>query len=221
MSRIVGLEVERHSEVGSGGFLTIQRLTLRNQRADGTRSAPYHFDYLLRPIGLDAIAVAVFGRLAGRIEVLLREGLRPALSLGRTGAPHPVPDRRPYLFLTEVVAGILEAGDDGEAGLRNRAALEVAEEAGFEVDPDRVILLGAGSFPSPGIIGEKVWFAAVEVLDPAAQGPLHGDGSLMEEGASTRWMELDQAVAACVAGQIEDFKTELALRRLRDHLARA
>jgi ADP-ribose pyrophosphatase len=218
MSRIVALEVEKQEEVGSGGFLTIQRVTLRNQRADGTRSRAYQFDFLLRPTGIDAIAVAVFSHASGRTEVLLRDGLRPALALGRTGAPHPMPDRRAYLFSTEVVAGIVEAEDRGEDGLRRRAALEVAEEAGFAVDPAGVILLGAGSFPSPGIIGEKVWLAAVEVADPAGQGPLEGDGSAMEEGASTRWLDLDQAIAACVAGDIEDFKTELVLRRLRDHL---
>jgi ADP-ribose pyrophosphatase len=218
MTRIVGLEVERRQEVGAGGFLTIHRLTLRNRRADGSQSRAYDFDYLVRPIGLDAIAVALFSRAHGRTEVLLRDGLRPALALGRSGAPHPLPDRRQYLLFTEVVAGIVEAEDRGEDGLRRRAALEIAEESGYQVDPARVILLGAGSFPAPGIIGEKVWLAAAEVADPAVQGEMEGDGSPMEEGAIARWMDLDEAIAACVAGDIEDFKTELALRRLRDHL---
>ena len=40
----------------------------------------------------------------------------------------------------------------------------------------------------------------------------------MEEGAVCRWLPLDAAIAACVAGDIEDTKTEIALRRLRDHL---
>ena len=218
MTRIVGLEVERRQEVGAGGFLTIQRLTLRNRRADGSLSRAYDVDYLVRPIGLDAIAVALFSRARGRTEVLVRDGLRPALALGRSGAPHPLPDRRQYLLFTEVVAGIVEAEDRGEDGLRRRAALEIAEEAGYQVEPARVILLGAGSFPAPGIIGEKVWLAAAEVADPADQGEMDGDGSPMEEGAVARWLDLDQAIAACVAGDIEDFKTELALRRLRDHL---
>ena len=218
MSRIVGLEVERHQEVGAGGFLTIQRVSLRNRRDDGSLSRAYDVDFLVRPMGLDAIAVALFSRARGRTEVLVREGLRPALAMGRSGAPHPLPDRRPYLYFTEVVAGVVEAEDRGEDGLRRRAALEIAEEAGYQVDPDRVILLGAAGFPSPGIIGEKVWMAAAEVADPGTQGQLDGDGSPMEEGAVTRWVDLDQAIAACVAGDIEDFKTELVLRRLRDHL---
>jgi ADP-ribose pyrophosphatase len=217
MSRIVGLEVEQREELGRGGFLTIQRLKMHNRRADGTSSASYVFDFLLRPMGLDAIAVAVFSRRAGRIEVLLRDGLRPALAMGRTGAPHPIDDPRPYLFFTEVVAGVVEGEDRGEEGLRRRAALEVEEEAGFHVDPAGVILLGAGGYPSPGIIAEKVWLAAVEV-DPSQQAAPSGDGSPMEEGGTTRWLELDQAIAACVAGDLEDFKTEIALRRLRDHV---
>jgi hypothetical protein len=64
---------------------------------------------------------------------------------------------------------------------------------------------------------EKFYFTAVEV-DPVAQQPLAGDGSPMEEGASTRWMAIDAAIAACVAGEIIDLKTEAGLRRLRDHL---
>ena len=42
----------------------------------------------------------------------------------------------------------------------------------------------------------------------------------MEEGATTRWLPLDAAIAACVRGDLPDLKTELGLRRLRDHLGR-
>ena len=64
---------------------------------------------------------------------------------------------------------------------------------------------------------EKFYFTAVEV-DPASQQPLAGDGSPMEEGARTRWLPLDAAIDACVRGELVDLKTELGLRRLRDHL---
>jgi ADP-ribose pyrophosphatase len=102
--------------------------------------------------------------------------------------------------------------------LRARAAAEVHEEAGFAVDPAAVILRGAGMLPSPGCMVEKFYFTAVEV-DPASQLPLAGDGSPMEEGARTRWLPLDDAIAACTRGEISDLKTELALRRLREALA--
>jgi ADP-ribose pyrophosphatase len=123
------------------------------------------------------------------------------------------------MFLTELVAGVLEPEDLGEAGLRARAAAEVLEEAGFAVAPEAIELLGAGGlYPSPGAMVEKFYFACVEV-DPAAQQPLSGDGSPMEEGAQTRWVRLDDALAALLRGELMDLKTELGLRRLRDHLA--
>jgi ADP-ribose pyrophosphatase len=61
----------------------------------------------------------------------------------------------------------------------------------------------------------------VEVLDPAAVGHAAGDGSPLEDGSRIEWVDLDEAIAACVRGDIEDCKTELGLRRLRDALAAA
>jgi ADP-ribose pyrophosphatase len=136
---------------------------------------------------------------------LLRAGLRPPLSFGRPGET--------YLFLTELVAGIIEDGDD----LRQRAAAEVLEEAGLTVDPSTVEALGAGMFPSPGSTAERFLFFAVEATR-LEEGAPEGDGSPMEEGATCRWMRLDDAIAACVRGEIEDLKTELGLRRLRARL---
>jgi ADP-ribose pyrophosphatase len=65
---------------------------------------------------------------------------------------------------------------------------------------------------------EKFWLAAVEVDPAAAAETLAGDGSPMEEGAHVEWMELDAAIEACVTGELEDAKTEIVLRRLRDRL---
>ena len=214
---MVGVEILSENVVGrEGGFLAVHRYRLVNVRGDGTRSAPYLVDFLIRPKGIDAVVVAVWARVDGRIRVLLRDGLRPPLHVGRPPELLPVPDARRYLFFREVVAGIIETEDRGEDGLRRRAAAEVWEEAGFRVDPARVRLLGS-TFPSAGAMPERFWLAAVEVDDPGAAHPhLEGDGSPYEEGASTLWMDLDEAIAACVRGEIEDAKTELVLRRLRD-----
>jgi ADP-ribose diphosphatase len=213
--KVTELIVDGDERVGEGGFLAIRRLRLRNRRADGTTSAPYICDSVARPYGQDAVVVAVFAR--DPLRVLVRDGLRPAIALGRDPGIAPLPEAPPAMTLTELVAGIVEVGDRGEAGLRVRAAHEVAEEAGFEVDPSAVLLLGAGMLPSPGSMVEKFYFVAVEV-DPATQQPLEGDGSPMEEGATTRWLGLDDAIAACIAGEITDLKTELCIRRLRDRL---
>jgi ADP-ribose pyrophosphatase len=218
MDKIVDIEVLSDEIVGrEGGFLAIRRLRLRNRRADGSLSAPYLCDFLARPYGVDAVVVALYHRAADGVRVLVRECLRPPLAMGRPPELLPVPDRRKYLLFTELVAGIIERDDRGIDGIKHRAAEEAREEAGFHIDPDRVMLLG-DVFPSPGAMAEKFWLTAAEVADPEDRRPPEGDGSPMEEGGAIRWMLLDEAIAACVRGDIEDAKTELALRRLRDRL---
>jgi ADP-ribose pyrophosphatase len=215
---IVAFVIDGDELVGEGGFLAIRRLRMRNRRADGSLSPPYLCDAIARPYGQDAVVVAVYARTDGGVQVLVRDGLRPSLLLGRDPTRAPLPEPPPGMFLTELVAGILEPGDVGVDGLRQRAAHEVEEEAGFIVEPAAIALLGAGAYPSPGSMIEKFYFTAVEV-DPSTQQPLSGDGSPMEEGARTRWLPLDHAIDACVRGELADLKTELGLRRLRDHLA--
>jgi ADP-ribose pyrophosphatase len=220
MPEITGVEVVDDTVVGrEGGFLAVRRTHLRNRRADGSLSAAFLCDFIVRPYGQDAVVVIAWHRGPdGKVGVLLRECLRPTLWLGRDAAAAPLPEAR-RLFLTEAVAGILETGDVGEAGLRARAVAELAEEAGFHVEPSAIQLLGAGTHPSPGAMFEKFYIVAVEV-DPSSQREPEGDGSPMEEAATTRWLELDTAIAACVRGELEDAKTELGLRRLRDVLER-
>ncbi|MEO8842620.1 MAG: NUDIX hydrolase [Kofleriaceae bacterium] len=213
--KIDALVVDSDELVGEGGFLAIRRFRLRNRRADGSLSAPYTNDAVVRPYGQDAVVVVIFARVAAKLRVLVRAGLRPSVSLGRDASIAPLSEPPPGLFVTELVAGILEAGDRGEQGLATRAAAETLEEAGFVVDPANVIVLGAGALASPGALSEKQYFVAVEV-DPARQQALEGDGSAMEESATTRWLDLDDAIAACVRGEIGDLKTEVGLRRLRD-----
>ena len=220
MADVVGFAIESDELVGrEGGFLAIRRLRMRNRRADGSLSEPYLCDFIARPVGLDAVVVVLYHRAADGVQVLVRDGLRPALALGRDAEQIPVPDTREYLFSTELVAGIIETGDRGEAGIHRRAVEEVHEEAGYRVRVEDVVALGRATFPSPGAMAEKFWLVAVEIADPSAQEPLAGDGSPMEEGATTRWLGLDDAIDACVRGEIEDCKTELGLRRLRDWLA--
>lgn len=212
------LVVDGDELVADGGFLKLRRLRLRTRRTDGSLSRGFVCDGIARPYGQDAVIVAVYARRAdGGIDVLVRDGMRPTVYFGRDASIAPLPEPPPTLFVTELVAGILEAGDVGEAGLRTRAAHETLEEAGFAIDPARVVVLGGGGLPSPGCLVEKYYFTAVEV-DPATQVALPGDGSPMEEGATTRWLDLDDALARCTAGDIADLKTEVGLRRLRDHL---
>lgn len=214
------LEVLSDERVGEDGFLHLRRLRLRNLRPDGTRSEPFPCDFVERRKGVDAVVLVLFrdGRDGAGTEVLLRSGLRPALIYGRPRDRIPLPEPREHFLFTEVVAGIIEEGEVGEDAIRARAAAEAWEEAGARVEPGDIELLGS-VFPSPGLTAERFFFAAARV-DGSELHPPEGDGSPMEEGATVRWVPLSRAIRMCTAGEIEDAKTELVLRRLAERLSR-
>jgi len=193
------------------GFLRVRRLRCQNLRADGSHSKVYRVDVVDRP-RLDAVAVLLYRRGASGLEVLTRMNLRPAAYF-RQGKDMTVPDPGVYLRVEEIVAGLLELEDKGEAGLRYRAAEEVREEAGFDVRPEEVRLLGAGFFVAPGILSEKVFPAAVDVTGRESGVP-RGDGSPLEEGGQLQWRPLRALLAMCRRGDVPDAKTEICLLRL-------
>jgi ADP-ribose pyrophosphatase len=155
------------------------------------------------------------------VEVLTRRGLRPAALFRR--AQRTVLPEREYLLVEEIVAGVLEPGEVGAGAVRRRAADEVLEEAGIALDPAALQPLGAPFFLVPGIASEKIHLVAAEVARGGGDGPFEaphaGDGSPLEEGALLEWRELQAAIRACEAGEIEDVKTEVGFRRLASRLA--
>jgi 8-oxo-dGTP pyrophosphatase MutT (NUDIX family) len=156
-------------------------------------------------MGLDAVVVALFRRRAGALEVLLRHGVRIPVQFGR-------PEKPLALLFPELVAGILEPGDD----VFQRSADEVMEEAGLRVPPASVEILGPAVFPTPGMCAEVFQFVCCEVAPDALALPPGGDGSPFEQGARLEWVSLDEALARCASGEIRDMKTEIGLRRLRE-----
>ena len=199
------------------GFLLVQRLLLRNHYEDGSVSAAYPCDVLSRR-GSDAV-VAVLYEIdrERRVRVVLRDAPRAPVYL-RAHKTLVHPDPRTYVSLTELVAGVVEPGDPrGDAGLCRRAALEAQEEAGLAEPAEAFVVLGGGSFSSPGTADEKLYFCAAAV-EAAAATPRGAEGSVMEECASLVVLELDEAIAACRSGAIPDMKTEVGLLRLADHL---
>jgi ADP-ribose pyrophosphatase len=192
------------------GFLHLRRLRCRNRHADGSLSRDYQVDVVDRPIP-DAVAVLLWRQGEEGVEVLTRRTLRPAAYF-RRDLPLSVPDTTTYLTLEELVAGVLEAEDKGQAGVRARAAAEVREEAGYTVSQDAVELLGPAFFMLPGIVSEKIHPTAVDVTGKTPVRPT-GDGSPLEEGASVRWWPIQALLEACRAGVVEDAKTELCLLR--------
>ncbi len=210
------LEVISDQRIGTDGFLFLRRIRLRNRHPDGTRSREWLCDFIERSRGPDAVAVVLWRpRSDGSVEVLLRQGLRPALHFGRDPERLPIPDRRDYFFLTEIVAGIIEPGERGEPAIRQRAVDEAWEEAGYRIGVDQFEWLGPPIFPSPGMTSERLWLMSARAPDGEPEPP-PGDGSPMEEGAQVRWVALDEAVAMCRRGELEDMKTEIALRRLEE-----
>jgi ADP-ribose pyrophosphatase len=206
-TRIAGYEIVSDERIGDGGFLRIRRVRLRVRRADGTLSKEGLYDFIERPMGADAVVLVLWHRAPdGSVRVLLRHAPRVPLHFRdpEIGAAH-----------TEVVAGILEKGEDDWPAIRKRAAAEAHEEAGIVIAPDAVERLGPASFPTSGMFSELFHFVAAEVRDPDAAVAPPTDGSPFEEGASLEWVALDEAIRRCEDGLIVDLKTELALRRLR------
>src|SRR5579883_2084191 len=109
-SEIAGFAILSDEQVGTGGFLSIRRLRLCNRRQDGSLSRPYLCDFVERPVGVDAVCVAVYARTPeGDVQVLLRQGLRPALWFGRQSTRLPIPEPAPTFSSWEIIAGIIEA----------------------------------------------------------------------------------------------------------------
>ena len=215
---VTGIEIVEDRTAGSladEGFLRIRRYLLRHVHADGSRGAPYACDVMSRR-DVGAVAVVLYEREGRRVRVVLKEGVRPPVWLRRT-KDLVQPDAAERLLITEIAAGVLESGDRGAGAIERRAAAEAREECGTALDPQAVRLLGAASFPSPGVTDEKVFFASAEVR-VADAAPVAGDGSGMEEGTRRVVLDLREAIARRRDGRIPDMKTELALLRLADRL---
>ncbi|HZX93432.1 MAG TPA: NUDIX domain-containing protein [Myxococcales bacterium] len=204
-AEVQGFEVLSDQRVGEGGHLRLRRMRMRLLLSDGSRTAEGGWDYVERPMGLDAVVVALFRRRPGAVEVLLRHGVRVPVQFGR-------PEKPAAVLFPELVAGIVEPGDD----LRRRAADEAMEEAGLLVAPAAVELLGPPLFPTPGMCAEVFHFVCGEVAHGAKAHVPQGDGSPFEEGARLEWVPLEEALSRCATGEIRDMKTELGLRRLQE-----
>lgn len=216
---VVEIEVEEDFTASARcdeGFLHVRRRWCHNVRADGSRSARYRLDAVDRP-NLDAVAVLIHRRSERGLEVLTRANLRPAAHF-RAGRKTVVPDGRSHLYVEEIVAGLLEPVDVGEPGVRARAAAETHEEAGVRVSPDEVRLLGGPIFVAPGILSEKIFLTEVDVTGKPFAPP-EGDGSPLEEGGRLRWWSPEGLLEACFSGEVQDAKTEVALRRFLSRMS--
>lgn len=193
------------------GFLRVRRVDLVNHYEDGSTSRPYAYDCAERA-AMDAVAI-VLHTADGR--VCLRSSIRPPVAF-RAGYALPLEGTTdPTLF--EIPAGLVEKDERGDDGLRACCARETDEEVGLTVSPTSFARLGPAVYLTPGLIAEKIHLLHAQVDPREAKAPSL-DGSPVEENARIEWVPLEEALAACRDGRIEDIKTELGLRRLADLL---
>jgi ADP-ribose pyrophosphatase len=198
-------------------FIYVRRLRLRHHYVNQQYSAAYSFDMIEGPFA-DAVAIVLYHiDSEDRVWVGLRRGVRPSIYLRKNNPAKASLDGLPRLIYLELVAGGIEYADLENIGINGRAALEVKEEAGFEVKAEDMISLGAGTFPSPGSGMEKLHFRAVRV-DPSTGVEPKGDGHPLEEVGDLQFHELSEAISWCRLGQLEDAKTEIGLCRLASYL---
>lgn len=194
------------------GFLKLRRLRLRNRYPDGTISEPYPYDIVDRA-ALDAVVMVLHRTGPSGLEVCVRSSLRPPLGVRTHGEAAPVS------VLWEVPAGLIEPEEaegvsvDGVLpGVLSCAARETLEETGYVVPEARFRALGRMTYLSPGVLAERLHYVSAS-LDGCTVGDPTLDGSPVEEGSALLFVSLDEAIAAVDRGDIQDAKTEVALRR--------
>jgi ADP-ribose pyrophosphatase len=206
--------LEDLSPAAPAGFLRLVRERLQVRASDGHVSRPFVYDRIDRT-GIDAVVIAAFFFESGIPHVYLRSALRPPLYF-RDPKRSPQPESG-LGALWELPAGLIDVGEQSAAGVHVAAARELQEELGFSVAPAAIVRLGHSVLPCPGVIAERQYFTAVQV-DPARREQPTLDGSELEREGRVATVSLEQALAWIRAGQLEDAKTELGLRRLAEHL---
>jgi ADP-ribose pyrophosphatase len=194
------------------GFLRLVRRRLRVRFPDASLSAPFIYDEIDRR-ALDAVVIAPYYDRQGERHVYLRSALRPPFYF-RDPSRSPVAETgRGALW--ELPAGLIEPNEQTPEGVFEAGRRELEEELGFSATVADFARLGPPTLPSPGVISERHFFVAIRVR-PEARGEPSLDGSALERFGEVIAMPLRRALAACRAGQIEDAKTELGLRRLAE-----
>ncbi len=207
--------LEDQSPPAPSGFLRLVRRRYRAHYPDGSVSAPFTYDAVERTAMDAVVIVAHYFTENGQRCVYLRSAVRPPLLL-RDSASEPVGSQLGGAGLWEVPAGLIEPAEARAAeGPQQTAARELWEELGFQLPPERLRPLGVPVYPTPGVLSERHYLFEVEV-DPEARQEPGLDGSALERGGVVVAVELGVALEMCATGAIEDGKTELALRRLKD-----
>jgi ADP-ribose pyrophosphatase len=217
LPQIVLEQVADVSPPGPPGFLRLRRRRLVAHYPDGSVSPEFTYDDVDRR-AIDAVVIAAHFERDGAPWVYLRSALRPPLYF-RDASRSPVAELGTGA-LWELPAGLIEPGEQSEAGVFEAARRELAEELGFVLEASSFVALGASTLPAVGFIAERHFFVQVEVRPDERREPTL-DGSALERFGRVIALPLAQALDLCRAGRIEDAKTELGLRRLGEVWARS
>ncbi len=182
------VEILSGPEVKYEGYFKLTETRLRFRQTDGTMSETVVRLNLDRP---DAASVFLYDPARDRV-VLVRQ-FRYSVYAGGDGG-----------WITEIVAGVLDPGDDPEGAARR----EVMEETGYEVNElERLFAF----YPSPGGSSEKCYLFAAEVdesMKKKAGGGAPGEG----EDIEVLEVSSGEALAMMERGEIIDGKTLVALQ---------
>jgi ADP-ribose pyrophosphatase len=161
------------------GFIKLDLLHLRHARFDGSMSPELRREIVVRR---PAAALLPYDPIADR--VVLIQQFRPAVYYG---------GEQPWL--TEVVAGLVDEGEDVETAMRR----EAIEEAGLRVG--RLASIGT-FYTSPGACTESVTCFCGEVDSTGAQGHFGSTGE--NEDIRVFSVPADTYIADALSGRINN-----------------
>ncbi len=170
------------------GFFDVDKVTLQYERFNGSFSESVHRYNLLRG---QAVAVLIFLEDTKEL-VLIRQFRYAVYKAGGEG------------WITEVVAGVMDAGESPEVCARR----ECLEESGFKLNRLEKI---ATVFSTPGITTEQIHiFLGIST----SKDQLHAGGGLEEEHEDIQllFLSIDEAFRMLKEQRFEDAKTILALQ---------
>lgn len=184
-------------------FIWAESNKYKLQYPDGTESEIVTLDMAKRK-KLEASVIVPYFYGDDKPHIYLRSCPRPAI-IEKFGPKEG--------NLWELPAGLI---DKGETPIQ-AAKRELLEEAGFDYEEWRFIMMGKPFFPNPGMSAEKLWMFGIQVYPKDMGEPLL-DGGPMERNADIITISLDRAMELCAKGDFVDAKTELGIRRLNQKL---
>jgi nudix-type nucleoside diphosphatase (YffH/AdpP family) len=184
-------------------FFKIDELIVSHQQYDGRMSGE---DRRLVFERGDAVAVLLFDGDA-RSVVLVEQFKAPSLIGRRRDNPSTTDG-----WITELVAGMIDAGETTEQAVIR----EAFEETGYRIGSNPKLI--AKFFSSPGGSSERVFIYWARVSD--AQREARGGGLDGEEDIKVFQLEVDNLFDRLARGVIDDPKLAIAAYWLKDNIDR-